>query len=286
VPGGTAVYYSLGVPEGGSWQPTAAMPPPNLTDDYPFGAAASVSLVDTRGLQLYQPMAGPQGCLCPDLGELGQDAGVLHVGWALMAPLPPDVETVSVEVGYGPQVEDVPVGEGALTPEQPTPSTELGEGWPALPDAAAVAAVPDPARYVRALVRNVSDTEQRVTTAERPGRVDESLAADVLFAVDSATLTPAARSTLEALGGRLRERATGPITVTGHTDSSGDPGYNVQLSTARAQAVLDALRPVAGASAQFVAAGKGEQEPVADNATPEGRTLNRRVTVTYSVEGP
>jgi len=283
VPGGTAVYYSLGVPAGDSWTSTASMPVVSLQEDYASGDAAAVALVDPVGLRYYQPLVGPDGCLCPKVYELGRDSGVLHVGWAVVPELPADVKTVSVAFGFGNQVEDVPVGQGPLTPEVDAPSTQLGQGWPRLPSTAGVGS---PDRYVRDLVRNAGALDGAVSTAERPGRVDESLSADVLFAVDSAGLSGAAQTTLRELAARLSARAVGEITVTGHTDSSGANDYNLQLSTARAQAVLDALRPGVPTKLPLAALGRGEQEPVADNGTDAGRAQNRRVTVTYSVQAP
>lgn len=283
VPGGTAVYYSLGVPAGDSWTSTASMPVASLQEDYASGDAAAVALVDPVGLRYYQPLVGPDGCLCPKVYELGRDSGVLHVGWAVVPELPADVETVSVAFGFGNQVEDVPVGQGPLTPEVDAPSTQLGQGWPRLPSTAGVSS---PDRYVRDLVRNAGALDGAVSTAERPGRVDESLSADVLFAVDSAGLSGAAQTTLRELAARLSARAVGEVTVTGHTDSSGANGYNLQLSTARAQAVRDALRPGVPTKLPLAALGRGEQEPVADNGTDAGRAQNRRVTVTYSVQAP
>jgi outer membrane protein OmpA-like peptidoglycan-associated protein len=285
IPGGTAVYYSVGSPEGAGWTPELAMPFVGLGDDYAAGDAWAVGLVDVEGLAYYQPMVGPDGCLCLSVSELGRDSGVLHVGWAVLPPLPPELTSVGVSFGFGNQVEAVPVEDGPLEPAVEQPSTVLGAGWPALPDAAAVAAVPDPSRYVRSLVRNVADLQGTVTTQERPGRVDESLSADVLFAVDSAALTPAAQQTLSELADRLRERAVGEVVVAGHTDSTGQDDYNLRLSQARAQSVLDVLRARGGPAVQLTARGLGEQQPIADNGNPEGRAQNRRVTVTYSVGG-
>jgi hypothetical protein len=51
VPGGTAVYYSVGSPAGQRWDRSGWVPPPSLKDDYRAGDADSVALVDTQALQ-------------------------------------------------------------------------------------------------------------------------------------------------------------------------------------------------------------------------------------------
>ncbi len=283
VPGGTAVYYSLGVPAGESFTNYDAMPPLGLAEPYSAGDAYAVQALDPAGLRLYLPMVGPAGCLCSEVFDWGSEGGRLYAGWAVLPPLPAGVDVVNVKVGYG-TVEAVPVEDGALLPASSSEPVVLGSGWPALPSDDDVAAVADPARHVRALVRHTSDLERTVTTNAQPGKVDEDLSADVLFAVGSATLSPAARSTLQQVGARVRERATGPVTVVGHTDSTGSDADNQRLSEARAAAVRDALAPQLGSGTPITASGRGEQEPVADETTPEGRQANRRVTVAYQVE--
>lgn len=71
------------------------------------------------------------------------------------------------------------------------------------------------------------------------------------------------------------ERVT--ITVIGHADSQGDERSNLELSQARVDAVKAAYVELGANPDQIIAIGKGETEPLADNSTPEGRTLNRRV---------
>ena len=71
---------------------------------------------------------------------------------------------------------------------------------------------------------------------------------------------------------------TEAIMVTGHTDSTGPEAYNQGLSVKRAEAVISYLRSL-GAQANFIAEGKGESEPAADNSTKEGRAQNRRVVI-------
>ncbi|MGO3128037.1 MAG: OmpA family protein [Luteimonas sp.] len=67
------------------------------------------------------------------------------------------------------------------------------------------------------------------------------------------------------------------LSINGHTDSQGDAARNLALSTARAEAVTDALRQHGIEASRLVAEGFGEAEPLADNATAEGRARNRRV---------
>ncbi len=73
----------------------------------------------------------------------------------------------------------------------------------------------------------------------------------------------------------LDERVT--ITVVGHADSRGDADANLALSQARVDAVKAAYVELGANPDQIIAIGKGETEPLADNATAEGRALNRRV---------
>ena len=68
------------------------------------------------------------------------------------------------------------------------------------------------------------------------------------------------------------------VHIIGHTDSTGPEAYNDKLSLRRAEAVITYLRSI-GTKIDMQAIGKGEFEPVADNATKEGRAENRRVVV-------
>ncbi|MEO3822546.1 OmpA family protein [Actinomadura sp. B10D3] len=122
---------------------------------------------------------------------------------------------------------------------------------------------------------------------EADGRqVTVRISADVLFDFNKATLTEAARRRIASLAPRLRA-ATGTVRVSGHSDSIGDPGYNLRLSEQRAEAVKAELqKALAGADLQIEATGHGETKPVTPNEKggkddPAGRAKNRRVEITY-----
>jgi outer membrane protein OmpA-like peptidoglycan-associated protein len=70
------------------------------------------------------------------------------------------------------------------------------------------------------------------------------------------------------------------VVVAGHTDSTGSSSMNLQLSQQRANAVADYLRSRKVNPARIDAVGFGEDYPIAENETPEGRELNRRVELT------
>lgn len=115
-------------------------------------------------------------------------------------------------------------------------------------------------------------------------RVDEdtlrvNFASDILFAVDSAVLSPQSMASLDEFAQVMRQYPQTAILVQGYTDSTGSEEHNTALSQRRAQAVMNhlALREVE--QSRMAAIGYGEGYPVADNATPDGRAQNRRVSI-------
>ena len=119
------------------------------------------------------------------------------------------------------------------------------------------------------------------TTTERVDRTTllVHFDSDVLFAIDSAALTDASRSTLGQVSSVIEEYEKTAVVVQGHTDSTGSEEHNQALSERRANSVRDYLVGSGVESKRLSATGFGESEPVADNATNEGRRLNRRVDV-------
>ncbi len=104
----------------------------------------------------------------------------------------------------------------------------------------------------------------------------------VNFAFDSAEITPESQVILQSAGDVLKENPGVKIGITGHTCSIGTDEYNQGLSERRANAVLQNLVKQGIAAERLQAAGKGESQPVADNATKDGRAQNRRVELAVS----
>ncbi|MFQ2739396.1 OmpA family protein [Aeromonas caviae] len=101
----------------------------------------------------------------------------------------------------------------------------------------------------------------------------------VLFANNVGALNPETRQVVEKLGKALIEVGLNRARVDGHTDSNGDEAYNQQLSLKRAQSVADVLVSVGMPQGNLDIRGRGEEAPIADNATAAGRAENRRVAI-------
>ncbi|MFN8643318.1 MAG: OmpA family protein [Candidatus Binatia bacterium] len=106
-----------------------------------------------------------------------------------------------------------------------------------------------------------------------------TLGSDVLFDSGKATLQPGARTKLKELAAILGKYPRTIVTITGNTDSRGSVELNDRLSKERAQAVADELVANGVNPARIVTFGAGASNPVATNATPEGRQQNRRVDI-------
>ena len=99
------------------------------------------------------------------------------------------------------------------------------------------------------------------------------------FDYDSDIIKPESYGLLDNFGNALKGGLSDAvIIVVGHTDSSGTEEYNQKLSVRRAKSVADYLIGRHHISDnRFVVQGYGESAPLADNQTPAGRSMNRRV---------
>lgn len=101
----------------------------------------------------------------------------------------------------------------------------------------------------------------------------------VTFELNSARLTPDSQQVLNSVATDLKKYPRLKIELQGHTDSSGSDQYNLKLSQQRADAVRIYLMDQAVAGGQLTARGYGEAQPIEDNKTEAGRSLNRRVVM-------
>ncbi|MEN4904181.1 OmpA family protein [Luteimonas sp. TWI1437] len=103
------------------------------------------------------------------------------------------------------------------------------------------------------------------------------VALQVHFATDRAEILPDSAPQIDQIIALLQADAKLALSVEGHTDDTGDPARNRALSEARARSVVTAIEAAGIAADRLDAVGHGDERPVADNTTEDGRAANRRV---------
>jgi len=144
-------------------------------------------------------------------------------------------------------------------------------------DAEATCPTQAPANYT------LDDLVGQQTSTAPPARApDVTLSADAIFAVNSAQLGASARQELMKLADDIRGRANqvARVYIAGHADNTGSDALNDPLSLRRAESVGSFLSQQGVDGGLIQVAGFGSHEPVASNATADGRQRNRRVEVT------
>jgi outer membrane protein OmpA-like peptidoglycan-associated protein len=101
----------------------------------------------------------------------------------------------------------------------------------------------------------------------------------LLFDTGSATLQPQSAEQLNNIAAILKAYPAVHLTIGGYTDNTGNAAQNIKLSQDRADSVVNQLEQMSIAPDRLVAKGYGEDHPVGDNATAEGRALNRRISM-------
>ncbi len=126
-----------------------------------------------------------------------------------------------------------------------------------------------------AMVQSVGllDTAAMKKALDENGRV----ALYINFDTDKATIRPDAQPVIAEINKLLVTDGTLKLSIEGHTDGTGAPDHNHQLSTARARSVLGALVGLGIDPARLASKGYGPDQPIAGNADEAGRAKNRRV---------
>jgi outer membrane protein OmpA-like peptidoglycan-associated protein len=101
----------------------------------------------------------------------------------------------------------------------------------------------------------------------------------ILFDVNKSDLKAAAMSNIQNLAKSLKDNPETNVLIIGHTDNTGSDDYNAKLSERRAEAVKTFAMNQGVAGSRLNTQGKGENEPIADNSTEDGRSKNRRVEI-------
>jgi OOP family OmpA-OmpF porin len=106
-----------------------------------------------------------------------------------------------------------------------------------------------------------------------------TLQADTLYDFDKATLKPEGKATLDTIARDLSKIRLEVIIAVGNTDSIGTDAYNMALGQRRAQSVKAYLTSKGVDGSRIYTESKGKSNPVASNATAEGRAKNRRTDI-------
>ena len=104
----------------------------------------------------------------------------------------------------------------------------------------------------------------------------------ILFPLNGIQLSDASRKELKEFAQKMSDLQDTDITIYGHTDNTGTAEVNERISRQRAEAVQSYLQSCGIASGRLSSQGLSYTDPVADNATAEGRAQNRRVEIYIS----
>lgn len=170
--------------------------------------------------------------------------------------------------GVPAHAQDDPTVMDPLDGEVPSSATEIADSISPVEPQVEPLEIPEP----RSLRQEVEEGDQTTLV----------IATDVLFAFDSAALSPRAEQAVRDLAADVDD-ADGSLLVVGHTDSIGTDEYNQDLSERRAAAVADVLGDALGGDVELTTVGRGEDEPVADEGEgdPAAAARNRRVEIVF-----
>ena len=241
----------------------------HLTTSSSLRQTGWVSLAPTL-LTLFQRLRGEASLSVREhtmvvAGVTASDAERAAVLQAMRAAAPGEVELVdqlTVSYANAPAPVETPVTTAVAAPpaEAPAEAPAAPAEAPVAAPAAAPVAAPAP------------DSLQAMLDAALGGYPFE-------FLPVSSVLTRANDDHLEAVASVLRQWPESVVAVEGHTDNTASPGISRDLGARQAAAVVRALMLRGVTRRQVRALGVGSAQPIDDNATPEGRRHNRRVSL-------
>jgi len=127
------------------------------------------------------------------------------------------------------------------------------------------------------LIKNIRIAEGAVKLYDRFLTDGKIVANGIKFDSGKATLKPESMGIINQVAKLMKEHPEINFSVEGHTDSDGDAQFNIDLSEQRANTVMNELIAQGIEAKRMIAKGFGEDVPVADNTSPEGKANNRRV---------
>jgi OmpA-OmpF porin, OOP family len=108
---------------------------------------------------------------------------------------------------------------------------------------------------------------------------DGFMALYINFDTGKSTIKPDSQPIIKQIASLMKGHADLKLSIEGHTDNVGTPAANKTLSQQRAKAVLDAVVKQGVAASRMTAVGWGQEKPIADNRSEDGRAKNRRVEI-------
>jgi len=136
------------------------------------------------------------------------------------------------------------------------------------------------------LDKQAKELEEVAETKRTENGVIVKMKSEILFDTGSAVLKDGAIAQIEKVGDIIAKYGDDRVRVEGHTDSTGSPAKNEELSLRRADAVKRVLLGRGVQEAQVTALGMGATKPLGDNKTAAGKAQNRRVELHIDVPQP
>jgi outer membrane protein OmpA-like peptidoglycan-associated protein len=166
---------------------------------------------------------------------------------------------------------------GTATGADPRVAALIGAGIGGLTGAAIGSYMDQQERELRAQLQGTGVSVTRVGN-----QIILNMPSNITFGVDSSTVQPQFNETLISVGLVLKKFNKTIVDVYGHTDNTGSDDHNQDLSQRRAVAVATILANQGVDQRRFFIEGRGEDDPIASNATESGRSQNRRVEIQLS----